>query len=134
MRSQPGDDATTRRLALYLVALAAIARETEEREINPGGIVLRYWDNTFHSSLARSKPDWRPDQRVKEYDPQDEPPEGTCLAREMVTNDLQLLASASKLSAADIDSLIAAFADQSLGGIKYLEEFRDAIAGAPGRP
>lgn len=108
------------RLGMYVVALWALALEGEEAAINPSGYEP-YMDSGWPSGTKDPAADYRP-------------PDYTGVARSLNLEAARSLATTGGISEDDLTDLIAAFADQSLGGIKYLEEFRDAIAGPPGRP
>lgn len=113
-----------RELALYGLAFTAIARDGEETVINPHGLVPE-WDNGGPS---------RRDNPAASAAANYRPPEDTYQARDIVTQNLRKLLSDGGVSVEDINRLMATFADQSLGGIKYLEEFRDAIQRATPQP
>lgn len=121
------------RLALYAIAFAFIARDAEERALNPEGIVLRYLDNTVRFEGS----DWNTLRRVVDHDqtppfmekadPANEPSRGTHEGRMLVKHDLLALATTAGVSAKDLDELAATFADQSLGGVKYIIELRNRL-------
>ena len=101
----------TRRLMIYLLSFMAIARHAEELVINPRNLVP-YID----SSPGPPHPD-------SEY----RPPAHTYHAREVTRYALLNLDPAAKVSAKDVQELEAAFADQSLGGVKYIIELRERL-------
>lgn len=120
---QQDDNADARdmhRLGMYVVALWALALEGEEAAINPKGYEP-YIDSGWPSGTNDPAADYRP-------------PDYTGVARSLNVEAARSLAATGGISEDDLTDLIAAFADQSLGGIKYLEEFRDAIARAAVQP
>ncbi|MBX3321878.1 MAG: hypothetical protein KF757_02690 [Phycisphaeraceae bacterium] len=111
--SGTGESYDMTRLALYMLALIAIAEDMEERIINPNNLMMEF---------NRGFPP-RQDDSAFNY----KPPKNTFDARDRTGNSVRMLLSKSGVSTRDIELMEAAFADQSLGGVKYIIELRNRL-------